>query len=383
MEIPPASSEAGIAVFLACDEKFFPFTITTIASFMENANPADHYDVVALTCNGVIPQALLDTALDWFGKKYPDSSLRFFDGDKLLQAAGRDKFYETKHFPAAIYLRFFAPSIFGRHGRILYLDSDMIILSDLAELYHTNLDGMVLGACHDVLSETAYREGYDPKAAAYRKNVLGLEPEDGYFNSGMLLFDLTRMRDLDIQSRLLKALEYINDSNLPDQDILNHVCKGKVQFLDPAWNVTAWMIEPNPGTIYHYASATVKEACHSVRNDVKLIHFTETKPWNANYTGNLDCYYWYYSEKTPFHSVVLNGWKRETGVMRSALSMAKLAFHVCRCGLGRFAGSNEKKRKEAKRLFEYKLRLGARARRVFQAKPPCALPQGAFGHDGG
>ncbi len=383
MEIPPATGEAGIAVFLACDEKFFPFTITTIASFMENANPADRYDVVVLTCNGAIPQALLDTALDWFRKKYPDSSLRFFDGDLLLQAAGRDKFYATKHFSVATYLRFFAPSIFLKYDRMLYLDSDMIILSDPAELFRAELNGCVLGACHDVLSETAYREGSDPKEAEYRKNVLGLEPEDGYFNAGMILFDLDKMRALNIQDSLIKALDYINDANLPDQDILNHVCKGKVRFLDPAWNVTAWMMEPNPGTIYHYASATVKEACHSVRKDVKLIHFTETKPWNANYTGSLDCYYWYFSEKTPFHSVVVNGWKRETGVMRSALSMAKLAFHVCRCGLGRFAGTKEKKDKEAKRLFEYKLRLGARARRVFQATPPCVVPHGAFGRDGG
>ncbi|MCC8107604.1 MAG: glycosyltransferase family 8 protein [Planctomycetes bacterium] len=370
MEIPPAPCDAGIAVFLACDENFFPYTITTIASFMENARSGDRYDVVVLTCNGVIPSALLETALEWFGKTYPTSSLRFFDGDQLLQAAGRDKFYATKHFSVATYLRFFAPSIFKQYDRMLYLDSDMIIFSDLGELYRTDLGGNILGACHDVLSETAYREGTDPKEAAYRKNVLGLEPEDGYFNAGMIVFDLNTMRELDIQSRLVQALDYINNANLPDQDILNHVCKGRVHFIDPGWNVTAWMIEPRPGTIYHFASGAVREACHAVRDSVKLLHFTELKPWNANYTGCLDCYYWHYSALTPFHAMVVNRWKRDTGVVRSVPSLAKLAFHVGRCGLSGLIGPDEKREKEAKRLYEYKLRLKARARRLFQTEPP-------------
>jgi lipopolysaccharide biosynthesis glycosyltransferase len=53
---------------------------------------------------------------------------------------------------------------------------------------------------------------------------------------------------------------------LPDQDVLNLVCKERVRFIHPSWNCMEWMAKPE-------------------RPHVKILHFTEKKPWDFRYSG--------------------------------------------------------------------------------------------------
>ena len=65
--------------------------------------------------------------------------------------------------------------------RVLYLDSDIVVVGSLAQLWSTNLDGALFAAVDIPGSDRGVKH-------------LGLSAEDGYFNSGVLLIDLKKWR---------------------------------------------------------------------------------------------------------------------------------------------------------------------------------------------
>ena len=48
------------------------------------------------------------------------------------------KFFIHRHFSVEAYYRIFIPRIFKNFNKILYLDTDIIILDDIANLYNSN-----------------------------------------------------------------------------------------------------------------------------------------------------------------------------------------------------------------------------------------------------
>ena len=57
---------------------------------------------------------------------------------------------ESLHLSIETYYRLFIPLILPQYEKVLYLDSDMIILADVADLYNENISGFPVGAALDV-----------------------------------------------------------------------------------------------------------------------------------------------------------------------------------------------------------------------------------------
>src|SRR5436309_3130665 len=79
--------------------------------------------------------------------------------------------------------RIFAPNLLPDLDRVLFLDLDIIVLSPLRGLWDTELGDHYLGAVTNVLSpidgKRLVKAGFDPRT---------------YFNAGVMLLDLARMR---------------------------------------------------------------------------------------------------------------------------------------------------------------------------------------------
>ena len=84
-------------------------------------------------------------------------------------------YYITKE----AYFRFWAQDVFPGRSRALYLDSDIIVVGPLEELWATDLQGKTLGAVEI------------PNSA--RPAQHGMPAGSLYFNSGVLLIDLERL----------------------------------------------------------------------------------------------------------------------------------------------------------------------------------------------
>ncbi len=175
--------------------------------------------------------------------------------------------------------------------RILYLDADLVVKADIRELYHADLDAFAIGAVTDV--------GMDDRAFADR---FGLPHEHlGYFNSGILLLDLDRIRrDGDFQKVIELLQDREEDMEYGDQCALNVVFWQRWQRLDILWNVQRRMLMPQEEKPCFATAAEMKTGRRP-----KIIHFTEhNKPWSIDGWHPLISTYYDYLRKTPYNDYV-------------------------------------------------------------------------------
>ncbi|MFQ6723881.1 MAG: glycosyltransferase family 8 protein, partial [Clostridia bacterium] len=117
----------------------------------------------------------------------------------------------------------------------------------------------------------------------YVENALGVN-EYKYFNSGILVMNLDAFRKEKLEEKFIYLLNNYNFGTVaPDQDYLNVLCKGRIHYIDKAWNK---MPVSNEGFD---------------EKDLKLVHYNMfQKPWK--YEGILyEKYFWETAKNTPYY----------------------------------------------------------------------------------
>lgn|GEM_PF-1915139 len=125
--------------------------------------------------------------------------------------------------------------------RALWLDADVLVLTDISQLWAQSEADQLALACTDPLVPTvASTFG----VADWKK--LQLPPESPYFNAGVLLVALDAWQANRISSH---AIEYLRDHHervyFWDQEALNAVLANRWAPIDPAWNATPDRIPPD------------------------------------------------------------------------------------------------------------------------------------------
>ncbi|MEH6640264.1 glycosyltransferase family 8 protein [Vreelandella glaciei] len=150
--------------------------------------------------------------------------------------------------------------------RIIYLDCDLLVRSDLSELWSMPLNGHTAAATINLYSSSSGGAQKLP---------------DDYFNSGVMLVNLTAWREKCVGERALACLEREGDNfRYPDQDALNRVLEGDWCSLPVEWNFqpTAYAaVEKRyPHLVTHMASLEM-----AIRHP-RIVHFIgSVKPWHA------------------------------------------------------------------------------------------------------
>lgn len=180
------------------------------------------------------------------------------------------------HLSVATYLRLFMTEFLPQTlDRVLYLDSDVMVLSDLRPLWDTELHGAYVGAA---------LEPFDP----VQRLPLGFSADDFYFNAGVMLVNLRRWRDENLLPVFLEFAER-NRSKLysPDQDILNSVFRGNVLDIGVKWNWQALFPRLTPVQL-HISASQFKQYKHAPG----IIHFTSRlKPWSWKWAPHYQKHY--------------------------------------------------------------------------------------------
>ena len=128
-----------------------------------------------------------------------------------------------------------AGSLFPQYGRIVYLDADVLLAGDVAELYFSDLRGASVAAAGDGLALWSIEKGTMHPHLEYMGNYLSSPLS--YCNSGVLVLDLDQMRRRNLEHRLLQWLRSRPEPfPYPDQDILNIALHGDITPLPPEWN---------------------------------------------------------------------------------------------------------------------------------------------------
>lgn len=175
----------------------------------------------------------------------------------------------TKHHLSALtYAKLLLPNLMpGDVSKVLYLDSDLVVKDDPAELWDTDLGDKALFAVRDRIAWVSAPSGL----ANYRE--LGIPQDAKYFNAGLLLVNLAKWREMKISERIFSYLRtYRAIIKMEDQEGLNAVLFDDWGELPFRWN---WQIP-----LRKYRNGKRRMEWIPDGSTKSIIHFTTAeKPW--------------------------------------------------------------------------------------------------------
>lgn len=301
-DMPPVPNYASIdkpvvPVVFAADNNYVPMLTTTIDSMLANASKDYFYDIVVIE-DGITGENKEQMAQ--YFSRYSDVSVRFFGAGALI--SGYDLTTSNEHISKETYYRFLIQDILPYYGKVLYLDSDLIIEGDVSELFELNLGDNLLAAAHDV-DYMGNLNMHDGKRMEYTKEVLHMDNPFGYFQAGVLVLNTAEMRKLHSVEEWLEIAsnpDYIYN----DQDILNAHCQGRVKYLGYEWNVMH-DCGGRVSNVFSFAPASAFDAYNTSRSSPKIIHYAGfEKPWIMPECDFAE-HYWKYARKTPFYEKLI------------------------------------------------------------------------------
>ena len=259
-----------IPIFFAVDDGYCPFLAVAIQSMIDNSSPENHYSIKVL--NTDISRENKDKISKY---KRENISIEFVDLNYYIRKV-KDKLYTRDYYSKTTYFRLFIPNLYPQYDKALYLDSDIVILDDIANLFDTDLgDNLVAAAPDDVIQ-------FHPVFQTYAEKVVGVADYHRYFNAGVLLMNLHQLRCFKFQEKFIYLLDKIKFSVAQDQDYLNRLCKGRVKLVDRVWN--RMPIE----------DPKIKA------EDVKLVHYNLAfKPWHFEDILYKE-FFWMYAQETEY-----------------------------------------------------------------------------------
>ena len=281
-----------VPVVFAADDNYAPMLATTILSMLHNANEDRYYDVVILERN-ITAQHKAD--LRACIAKFNHVALRFYDVNRAISRYTLST--NNAHISIETYYRFIIQDALPFYSKILYLDCDLIVNGDVAQLYDVDLEHYALAAVRDLdfLGNLNMKDG---KRRAYVDKQLHMRDAYQYFQAGVLVMNLDRMRSIHTVNEWLTIAQqpgFIYN----DQDILNMECEGEVKFLPYEWNVMH-DCAGRVNAIFQHAPADEFKLYQQSRNNPAIVHYAGfDKPWKNPWT-DFGAMYWSYAMQTPF-----------------------------------------------------------------------------------
>ncbi len=299
---PYRPSEIGmlpvVPVVFAADGNYVPMVTTTIYSMLRNASTDRFYDIVILSRG--ISWEKQETMRQFFAQ-FENTRLRFYDAARLV--AVYDLSTNNEHIGIETYYRFLIQDVMPFYNKVVYLDSDLIVQDNVAELYDTVLGDNLIAATHDI----DYQGNLNVKGGKrlqYTQEILGMKHPYDYFQAGVLVLNTRAMRDLMPMHDWLAAAT--NDVYIyNDQDILNKYCEGRVVFLDQSWNVMN-DCGGRINNVFKNAPNDSFDKFNAARFHERIIHYAGyQKPWSDPATDRQEVY-WSYARETPFYEDLIS-----------------------------------------------------------------------------
>ncbi|AGT09535.1 lipopolysaccharide biosynthesis glycosyltransferase [Paracoccus aminophilus JCM 7686] len=161
------------------------------------------------------------------------------------------------HLNRAAYMRLLIPELLPEDDRLVYMDSDMIVVDDLSALMQVELGDCPIAAVADPSPA--------PRELAATGTRLG-----EYVNSGLLVMNLPVWRAEKLSCR---CLEILSDPKAAwyceDQSAINIVCRDRIVLLPAQYNI--------------YANLPTYKCVEELPSRISVLHYVvNVKPWMWN-----------------------------------------------------------------------------------------------------
>lgn len=234
------------------------------------------YVAIASIINSKLPTTALDiniiyTHLTW-QQRLLLGNLSNVNINIYLIRADNTKFNGIKnvyHVTNTALIKFDLPNILSDVEKTLYIDGDILVQKDLSDLYNIELGDNYIAAIRELRAEKM----------GFAKNV----GSDYYINSGVMLMNLKKMREMSLTDVFIEVKTNQPDTwKCMDQDVINYVCNKNILFLPPIYNDTIGIFLEGKVAVdeinnfYHTDYKSLKD----LYNKSYIIHFAgKLKPW--------------------------------------------------------------------------------------------------------
>lgn len=188
-----------------------------------------------------------------------------------------EKLYTTT-YPKSAYSRLFAYDLLPKDiEKVVYLDCDIIVMGNIQELYDKDVSNYAFMAVQDYLSN-----GY--------KRKIGLKNTDTYINTGVMLLNLKKLREMPIAERIEKFVDKYSAAIChADQDIFNGIFQGEFKVLPLYFNVMTQINQYSYDQFirtWHSTDYYTKEEIEYAKANPRIYHYTaclmDIRPWFAD-----------------------------------------------------------------------------------------------------
>lgn len=266
-------------VFSIDDNVVVPCGVT-LTSLLENASEETSYRIYILYEGASLSEENRSKLSHAFLDDY-HQDIQFMDVGNAFSDVP-----QMQRVTKATYYRLLIPTLFPQYDKVIYSDIDIIFQQDLSKLYsHSFPNNELIAAVLDLAIDRAYY--FESKLPAQ----IGKSTRD-YFNAGFLLMNLKQLRE----DNKVEEFRELSKKRFPqnDQDVLNLVCNGRVQWLPSMYN-----FQTN-----HYANYMWgrKHSDIDFKEMMKraTLHYTfRNKPWSTLECALSDAW-WHYYRLSPF-----------------------------------------------------------------------------------
>lgn len=274
-----------IPIFFAADDAFVKYTLVALTSLKANADPSRRYQIYILQTH--VSERYREAFESLESRNF---RIEFVDVSAYLGRYG-DALHVRDYYSRTTYYRLFIAEMYPKYNKAIYIDSDTIVLGNIAEMYDHDLGDNYVGAAPEQVMRQTDVFG------TYVEKVLGIDRMH-YFNAGVLLINCALFRRDKILEKFTKLLGAYTFRVTQDEDYLNVLCEGRVLWLSPAWNTEVYGTLPVP------------------ESEMKIIHYIMvSKPWHFP-DCRLKDYFWHYAKETPVYGQIQAELKSYTDLER-------------------------------------------------------------------
>ena len=294
--IEPVFDDA-ITVLLSSSSNYACYLGVAVESLLKNRDKNKNYDLI------VFETTLNDGHKNSITKrvsKESGCSIRFINVSESLSSYN-NLFYVYNNFSKETYYRLFAAELLYSYDKVIYIDADTLVLSDLTELWSTDIDNFYIAGVKDYVLQ-GYAKNHEVKKGGdirkYIEEVLDLRYQD-YIQCGILLMNLKEMRRSGFVEKALNILQLLRTPLFVDQDVLNKACEGKIATLPPRYNFLMYYASRIDEIDYSFRAEIAAD-----KDNIKIFHMPGGHPDEFPHLEMSTLYFSYARESCLYEEII-------------------------------------------------------------------------------
>lgn len=290
-------AEKSVPIVLAANQKYVPILFTCIKSIVDHTSKDNQYEIYIFHTD--INDESKRNIINELAKE--NVNITFINVTGYVSGY---RLQAKEHITTETFYRFLILDILKVYQKVVYLDCDMIIMRDVAELYHTDIGDHLIAAAKDP-DFMGQCNGANPDTKKYCDTVLKLESPYKYFQAGVLVLNVTELNKVTNVTKLLE----MSDTGVykySDQDILNVICENRVYYLDMSWNMLVDCNRERWHSVVKYAPYYILDEYEEAREHPYIVHYAGfLKPWMRP-TEDFAEEFWKVARTTMYYEVIFS-----------------------------------------------------------------------------